>query len=92
MTGIACQRSLSENERAPAVTSDRGFDEPSVTLRVFSAPGGLVMSHFPKPFFRKSRGLWYVQIKGQQVNLGPEKDEAFEAYHTLMKRPHEPAS
>lgn len=24
------------------------------------------MSHYAKPFFRKSRGLWYVRIAGQQ--------------------------
>jgi hypothetical protein len=29
------------------------------------------MSHYPKPFFRKSRGLWYVQIADKQHNLGP---------------------
>jgi hypothetical protein len=29
---------------------------------------------YPKPFFRAPRGLWYVQIDGRQVNLGPDTD------------------
>ena len=45
------------------------------------------MPHFPKPFFRKKRGLWYVQIDGKQHNLGPEKDAAFDEYHKLMAAP-----
>ena len=43
--------------------------------------------HFPKPFFRKSRRLWYVQIDGRQHNLGPDKEKAFQAYHELMGQP-----
>ena len=42
------------------------------------------MPHHPKPYFRKSRELWYVQIDGQQFNLGPNKEEAFRQYHRLM--------
>ena len=45
------------------------------------------MPHFPKPFFRKSRGLWYVQVNGQQHNLGPDRTRAFEQYHDLMRQP-----
>ena len=45
------------------------------------------MPHFPKPFFRKNRGLWYVQLDGKQVNLGPDRDEAFARYHKLMQAP-----
>ena len=44
------------------------------------------MPHYPKPFFRALRGLWYVQIDGRQVNLGPDRDEAFRRYHELMAR------
>lgn len=44
------------------------------------------MPHFPKPFFRPARGLWYVQVAGRQVNLGPDRDAAFKAYHDLMRR------
>lgn len=43
--------------------------------------------HYPKPFFRKSRRLWYVQIGGRQHNLGPDRAKAFEAYHDLMREP-----
>jgi len=42
---------------------------------------------FPKPFFRAPRGLWYVQLDGKQINLGPDRDAAFASYHELMARP-----
>ena len=42
------------------------------------------MPHYPKPFFRKGRGLWYVQLAGKQINLGPDRDAAFARYHGLM--------
>jgi len=45
------------------------------------------MPHFPKPFFRSSRGLWYVQIQGTQINLGPDREGAFRRYHELMGKP-----
>lgn len=45
------------------------------------------MPHYPKPFFKKARGLWYVQINGKQINLGPDKTEAFRQYHGLMMDP-----
>ena len=45
------------------------------------------MPHFPKPFFRPARGLWYVQLGGKQVNLGADQAVAFKAYHDLMARP-----
>ncbi|HVT88220.1 MAG TPA: hypothetical protein VHD56_05160 [Tepidisphaeraceae bacterium] len=45
------------------------------------------MPHFPKPFFRPSRSLWYVQLRGRQVNLGPDQEQAFTRYHELMTRP-----
>ena len=47
------------------------------------------MAHFPKPFFKKARGCWYVQISGQQINLGPDRDSAFQQYHQLMRQPTE---
>lgn len=50
------------------------------------------MAHYPKPFFRAPRGLWYVQIDGKQHNLGPDEDAAFKAYHGLMQqRDEQPA-
>lgn len=49
------------------------------------------MPHFPKPFFRKSRKVWYVQLNGKQINLGPSRDEAFRHYRDLMASPkHSP--
>jgi hypothetical protein len=42
------------------------------------------MPHFPKPFFRPKKNRWYVQLDGKHVNLGPDKDQAFERYHQLM--------
>jgi integrase/recombinase XerC len=45
------------------------------------------MAHFPKPWFRPNRGVWYVQVDGKQVNLGPDRDRAMEAYHALMAEP-----
>ena len=42
------------------------------------------MPHFPKPFFVKARKLWYVQLGGRQINLGPDRDAAFTRYHELM--------
>jgi integrase len=45
------------------------------------------MKKFPKPWFRPTRGLWYVTIDGHQHNLGPNRDEAFRRYHEMMARP-----
>jgi len=42
------------------------------------------MPHFPKPFYRVSRSLWYVQINDKQLNLGPDRTAAFTRYHELM--------
>ena len=38
----------------------------------------------PKPFFRKFTKTWYVQIGKRQINLGKNKDEAFQKYFELM--------
>jgi hypothetical protein len=43
------------------------------------------MPHFPKPFFKKARRSWYVEIDRKQHNLGVDKDQAFERYHELMR-------
>jgi hypothetical protein len=42
------------------------------------------MPHYPKPFFKKGRGLWYVEINRQQFNLGPDEAAAQLRYHELM--------
>lgn len=47
------------------------------------------MPHFPKPFYKKARRSWYVEIGRRQHKLGPDKDEAFRRYHQLMSQPHE---
>lgn len=39
---------------------------------------------FPQPWYRPSRGVWYVTLDGRQHNLGADKDQAFERYHQLM--------
>ena len=48
------------------------------------------MPHFPKPFYRKPRRRWYVEIHGKQINLGPDRVEAFQKYHELMASPEAP--
>src|SRR5215208_5288559 len=50
------------------------------------APEG-PMPHYPRPFFVKARRVWRVQLRGKQVNLGPDKDAAFRRYHELLSRP-----
>jgi hypothetical protein len=43
------------------------------------------MAKFRKPFYKKSHKSWYVQLDGKQIRLGPDKDEAFDRYHELMR-------
>jgi integrase len=43
--------------------------------------------HVPKPFFRKSRDTWYVEVDGRQINLGKNRDAAFQRYHEIMAVP-----
>ena len=45
------------------------------------------MPHFPKPYFRKNRQTWTVQIEGHQHNRGRDRDAAFKQYHELMATP-----
>jgi hypothetical protein len=45
------------------------------------------MKKFPKPWYRPSRGTWYVTFDGQQHNLGPDQDRAFEKYKQLLNQP-----
>src|SRR5579871_4057117 len=47
------------------------------------------MKKFPKPWFRPTRGLWYVTVYGKQHNLGPDEAEAKRLYHELMAKPPE---
>lgn len=48
------------------------------------------MPHFPKPWFRKTRGVWMVQVGGVQHNLGANREQAFQRYHDLMRQPVAP--
>jgi integrase len=48
------------------------------------------MAHYPKPFFRPARQLWYVQLNGKQINLGTDEAAAFNTYHGLMQQRDEP--
>ena len=45
------------------------------------------MPRFPKPWFRKERQAWFVQMDGHQVNLGPDRQDAIDRYHALMAQP-----
>ncbi|MEM8945763.1 MAG: tyrosine-type recombinase/integrase [Planctomycetota bacterium] len=38
----------------------------------------------PKPFFRKSKNAWYLQIGKRQISLGKDKKQAWARYHELM--------
>ena len=49
------------------------------------------MKKFPKPWYRPSRGLWYVTLNGVQHNLGPDKDAAFAQYRQLLGQPGQTA-
>ncbi len=48
------------------------------------------MPHFPKPFFRPKKNRWYVQLDGKHVNLGPDRDAAFDRYHKIMSECKQP--
>jgi integrase len=50
------------------------------------------VAHFPKPFFKKARRSWYVQIDRKQIKLGCDKEKAFLQYHQLMQQPAELAT
>ena len=69
-------RTSAEKRVSPLVAPDRGR-EANLTL----ASGLSVledwrfgMAHFPKPFFKKSRRKWYVEVDRNQVNLGADRD------------------
>lgn len=39
----------------------------------------------PKPWKRKSNGVWYVEINGKQVPLSTDKKEAFKEYNRIIR-------
>ncbi len=45
------------------------------------------MSRTPKPWWRKSRKLWFVMLDGRQVNLGSDREAAHRRFHELMIQP-----
>jgi integrase len=38
----------------------------------------------PKPFYRKQKKAWYVQIRGRRISLGKDEKEAWKRYHQIM--------
>lgn len=44
------------------------------------------MSKFAEPWFRPSRGVWYVTLDGKQINLGPDRVKAFAEYARLIAK------
>jgi hypothetical protein len=45
----------------------------------------------PKPWFWEERNAYYVTVRGERHNLGPDKTEAERRVHTLMaERPKAP--
>ena len=45
------------------------------------------MKKFPKPWYRPSRGVWYVTLNDRQHNLGPDREAAFKQYGELLANP-----
>jgi hypothetical protein len=45
------------------------------------------MKKFAKPWYRPSRGVWYVTLRGKQHNLGPARETAFRRYGQLIADP-----
>jgi hypothetical protein len=45
------------------------------------------MKKFPKPWYRPSRGVWYVTLNDKQHNLGPDREAAFKKYGELLANP-----
>lgn len=43
----------------------------------------------PTPWKRKQTGNWYIELGGKQINLGKDKELAFEEYHKLMTAKHQ---
>lgn len=45
---------------------------------------------FPKPWYRESRGVWYVTLYGKQHNLGSDREAAFARYRELISAQKQP--
>ena len=48
------------------------------------------MSRIAKPWYRKERKAWFVTIQGERHNLGPDRKQAFQKFHELMRQPAKP--
>jgi integrase len=48
---------------------------------------GAEMARRATPWYRKSRKSWFVVCDGKQINLGPDKAEAFRRFHAMQARP-----
>src|ERR1700735_1382672 len=59
----------------PPASTGEGPSEPFGPA--YRLTGGFIMK-FPKPFFRKAKHAWYVQLGKRQVSLGPDREKAFE--------------
>src|SRR5262245_4848262 len=64
----------------PLATTNGGGSEPFSSQRDL---GGSQM-HTPKPWFRKQKNCWYVQINGRQLSLGPDEKQAWKKFHRLV--------
>jgi len=42
------------------------------------------MPRFAQPWFRASRGVYYVNFQGKQVNLGPDRAAVFGEFASLI--------
>jgi hypothetical protein len=42
------------------------------------------MARSPKPWYRDDRQAWFVTIRGERHNLGPDEQEAKREFHELM--------
>jgi hypothetical protein len=58
-------------------------------VSIHSELEGYAMARRPKPWFRKERQAWFVTINGAQHNLGPDKNQAYDRFHELMRQPTE---
>ncbi|MCG8450367.1 MAG: hypothetical protein MI725_12430 [Pirellulales bacterium] len=46
----------------------------------------------PRPFFRRQTQSWYVQLDGRQINLGCDRDAAWDKYNEVMAERHRDAN
>jgi hypothetical protein len=72
---------------SPKGLGERQLTETGATFRLPEKRLGGSDGTFQKPFFRAPRGLRYVWHGGRQVNLGPDQNAAFTAFHALKAKP-----